>query len=858
MIACLRMVRPIAPSRVLARAASRRAKAARRPPTQRKPLVEITLARADDDEWTFERYRATFDACIQAEAASARAGSEERLRAAAAAADGDDAGPSAAAAVLRDLAVVHDSSGLRRRVLTLSGGGRGAAAPLRAGSRCRLSADTQPGAWLEGSVVDAAERAVRVALDEAPRQPDAADAPRALAALAPEEGEGRARWRVEILASDVPHRRLMRATRRFAAGPAEFEDGPRPLGPPRRVRELILGAFAREQSRDVNDRDARALLLDDDDSAASDDDGDDDGATGGERLASALGRSGATAAKAVVGASGLDASQRRAVLRALAAPAETVTLVQGPPGTGKTRVTAALVAAWSGADAALGGGAGALVCAPSHVATDELLDALSAHAELDGSDGQSLVRLGHAERVRSPLRALTLDAAVEAAVAASRLPEPDSSPVRAPYFDDDCRERRERQHVRACATRLALCRDRLAAIEAARAAAPFPEGGRGANEWAHARDAAAAALRSLEEALLGGAGVEFDAVRAAVDVRPDMRSRRSARALEGAVERAEPPQPRVMCSTCSGAAGAALEGRRFGLVVIDEAAQATEPEALAALNLLAPGGKAVLVGDPLQLPPTVLARACAVQPNPLHVSLFERLAKLRAAGGPLAKRVRGALLGTQYRMHPELAAWASEFVYRGRVKSGVDAAARPPVDGFPWPLRESGGARGGPPRRSPVAFVHVPSCEETSARAGGFSKLNRAEAEVVALVVRRLLRAHRGEEAPSIGVIAPYTAQARLLRTLLRDDEGAVEIATVDGFQGREKEVVVLATTRANARGELGFLTDVRRLNVALTRARRGLVVIGDTRTLNNSAAWASWLSAAREKGQCLDASDIT
>ena len=68
----------------------------------------------------------------------------------------------------------------------------------------------------------------------------------------------------------------------------------------------------------------------------------------------------------------------------------------------------------------------------------------------------------------------------------------------------------------------------------------------------------------------------------------------------------------------------------------------------------------------------------------------------------------------------------------------------------------------------------------------------------------------------------------------------------------------MLATTRANARGELGFLTDVRRLNVALTRARRGLVVIGDTRTLNNSAAWASWLSAAREKGQCLDASDIT
>ena len=84
-----------------------------------------------------------------------------------------------------------------------------------------------------------------------------------------------------------------------------------------------------------------------------------------------------------------------------------------------------------------------------------------------------------------------------------------------------------------------------------------------------------------------------------------------------------------------------------------------------------------------------------------------------------------------------------------------------------------------------------------------------------------------------------------------------MEIATVDGFQGREKEVVVLATTRANSRGKLGFLTDVRRLNVALTRARRGLIVIGDTRTLDNGSAWTSWLSAARKNGQCVDMSAL-
>ena len=98
-----------------------------------------------------------------------------------------------------------------------------------------------------------------------------------------------------------------------------------------------------------------------------------------------------------------------------------------------------------------------------------------------------------------------------------------------------------------------------------------------------------------------------------------------------------------------------------------------------------------------------------------------------------------------------------------------------------------------------------------------------------------------------MGVISPYAGQVRLIRSMMNDEIEGLEIKSVDGYQGREKEIIVLSTVRANENGVVGFLSDYRRLNVALTRAKRGLIVVGDDRTLRNDATWASWLDWVSE-----------
>jgi len=138
-----------------------------------------------------------------------------------------------------------------------------------------------------------------------------------------------------------------------------------------------------------------------------------------------------------------------------------------------------------------------------------------------------------------------------------------------------------------------------------------------------------------------------------------------------------------------------------------------------------------------------------------------------------------------------------------------------------------------------VAFipVHGSEIEEEA----GSSRSNMDEAAVVLQVVKDLLLP--GDlDVQDIGVISPYAGQVRLIREMLGEDLQSLEIKSVDGYQGREKEVIVLSTVRSNEDGVVGFLSNFRRLNVALTRARRGLIVIGDDRTLRNDSTWESWL----------------
>ena len=275
----------------------------------------------------------------------------------------------------------------------------------------------------------------------------------------------------------------------------------------------------------------------------------------------------------------------------------------------------------------------------------------------------------------------------------------------------------------------------------------------------------------------------------------------------------------VLCCTCIGVGHQLLDGRRFSRVLLDEATQATEPASL--VPLVRGARQIVLVGDHRQLPPTVISRRA--ENGGLRRSLFERL---------VAMGIEPMLLDTQYRMHPAISDFPNRTFYEGRLVDGITAAERPNPAGLLWNDWEV-----------PMAFLPVNGDELLSP--DGASKENPAEAGWVAKILENLLQAGDLEEA-DIGIITPYAGQVRAIRDALPERNDSVEVHTVDGYQGREKEVIIFSCVRSNSDGTVGFLSDERRLNVALTRAKRGLIVIGDPDTLRNDETWASWLDYIR------------
>ena len=277
----------------------------------------------------------------------------------------------------------------------------------------------------------------------------------------------------------------------------------------------------------------------------------------------------------------------------------------------------------------------------------------------------------------------------------------------------------------------------------------------------------------------------------------------------------------VLCCTCIGVGHQLLDGRKFTRVLLDEATQATEPASL--VPLVRGARQIVLVGDHRQLPPTVISRRA--ENGGLRRSLFERL---------VAMGIEPMLLDTQYRMHPAISDFPNRTFYEGRLVDGISAADRPNPAGLLWNDWEV-----------PMAFLPVNGDELLSP--DGASKENPAEAGWVAKILENLLQAGDLEET-DIGIITPYAGQVRAIRDALPERNDSVEVHTVDGYQGREKEVIIFSCVRSNSDGIVGFLSDARRLNVALTRAKRGLIVIGDPDTLRNDETWASWLDYIRSR----------
>jgi len=266
----------------------------------------------------------------------------------------------------------------------------------------------------------------------------------------------------------------------------------------------------------------------------------------------------------------------------------------------------------------------------------------------------------------------------------------------------------------------------------------------------------------------------------------------------------------VLCATLTGLDSAILGQRQFDLAVIDEAAQCTEP--VCWLPLLR-SQSLVLAGDHCQLPTTILSQEAAAEG--FGISLMERL--VGRYGALVTRR-----LNVQYRMNDAIMNFSSQQFYEASLE------AHPSVCGHL--LCDLPGVTANAMTQTPVQFIDTAGAgHEEETESTGTSRFNLQEAEWVVRQVQALLDA--GIIAEAIAVIAPYAAQVRLLREKLPIP--GLEIDSVDGFQGREKEAVVLSLVRSNAQGEVGFLADVRRMNVALTRARRKLLVIGDSATLS-------------------------
>lgn len=281
---------------------------------------------------------------------------------------------------------------------------------------------------------------------------------------------------------------------------------------------------------------------------------------------------------------------------------------------------------------------------------------------------------------------------------------------------------------------------------------------------------------------------------------------REARKIEDQVTEILLSKARIVCATATGLDRERLEGKYFDWCIMDEASQSTEPAAWIPIQY---AQRLVLAGDHCQLPPTIISPE-AIRGG-FNISLMERLLDL---GGPRK------MLDVQYRMHQDIMSFSSEVFYEGHLQA--DDAVRTAL------LADLPHVTSSPLTATPIHFIDTAGASyDEELEPDGESRMNPLEAELVVKKVNELLE--HGLVPMNIAVISPYSAQVKLLREKIKPD---IEIDSVDGFQGREKEVVIVSLVRSNRDGDVGFLADTRRMNVALTRARRKLIVIGDSATI--------------------------
>ncbi|KAE9333793.1 DNA-binding protein [Phytophthora fragariae] len=444
---------------------------------------------------------------------------------------------------------------------------------------------------------------------------------------------------------------------------------------------------------------------------------------------------------------GLNESQVEAIRFALAS--KELALIHGPPGTGKTTTVVEFIL-----QAVTKFGLKVLLCAPSNIAVDNVLDKLASTCSTLGKKLR-LTRVGHPARVLPQILKYCLDAKIESAEGTEIVND-------------------IRKEMSAMQTKLQKTRDKSVRYQLRR------------EMKANRKE-----IREREQKVVG------DIVQ----------------------------HSNVVFATNVGAASKLLKGVTFDLVIIDEAAQALEASCW--IPILK-AKRCVLAGDHLQLPPTIKSKTAAAKG--LEVTLFDRITSF-----PTTQNIV-KMLDTQYRMHEDISEWSSQAMYKGELKSFEGVAKRKLHE-----LPHVKITKDDELLDATLLLLDTAGCEleedandddNKSRSILQLSKSNEGEARVVARHVRALLES--GLKEDEVAVITPYNKQVQTLKALLLESYPKLEIRSVDGFQGCEKEAVIMSLVRSNASRQVGFLADDRRMNVAITRAKRHVAVVCDTDTISS------------------------
>lgn len=278
----------------------------------------------------------------------------------------------------------------------------------------------------------------------------------------------------------------------------------------------------------------------------------------------------------------------------------------------------------------------------------------------------------------------------------------------------------------------------------------------------------------------------------------------------------------VILATNSSAALDSIAKTKFDVAIIDEASQATIP------SILIPIAKArrfILAGDHKQLPPTIIS----AKAGDLEKTLFEELIKIYPS--------KSQLLNVQYRMNKLLMKFPNKEFYNNGLKSDASVDEIKIDD-----LLNSNN------HEEALLFINTSNVDNNREAHLKDSKsiMNQLESEIAVRIAKDYLDAGISEE--DIGIISPYADQVKVIQ-----EKTPVEVKTVDGFQGREKEIIIISTVRSNDDGNIGFLKDLRRLNVAITRAKRKLIIVGNKETLKNSPTYTRLIEFVENENLLVD-----